>query len=78
MHPFVEAIAAFFGVAGTLLLATRSRWARWGFACYLMSNFGWLAFSWSNGHIFMFWQQVAFTVSSVVGIYFWFFKGAKS
>ena len=70
-HPVIELSAAFFGVLGTLLLAFRSRWAGWGFVCYLASNAGWLAFAWEHGHRFLLAQQVAFTVTSLLGIWKW-------
>lgn len=70
----VEAAAATCGVIGTLLLATRSRWAGWGFVAFLGSNIGWLWFSHAHGHHWMFWQQVAFTISSLVGIFVWLLK----
>ena len=70
-HPVIEISAALFGILGTLLLAFRSSWAGWGFVAYLVSNFGWLVFSWEHGHAFLFVQQVAFTASSLVGIWMW-------
>ena len=44
--PYIEISAALMGVVGTLLLAGRSRLAGWGFVAYLVSNAGWLVFSW--------------------------------
>lgn len=72
-HP-LEAAASVFGVSGTLLLATRSKWAGWGFVAFLGSNAGWIGFAWVNGYTWMFWQQVAFTVSSVLGVWVWLVK----
>lgn len=73
----VEAGASFFGVLGTLLLATRSKWAGWGFVAFLASNVCWLWFSRGHGFQWMFWQQVAFTASSVLGVWFWLVKGRQ-
>jgi hypothetical protein len=73
-HP-LEAVSSFFGVVGTLLLATRGKWAGWGFVAFLASNAGWLWFSLGHGFQWMFWQQVAFTVSSVLGVWVWLVKG---
>lgn len=70
----IEIAASYFGVVGTLLLATRSRWAGWGFVAFLASNVGWLWFSYVHDHEWMFWQQVAFTVSSLVGVWFWLLR----
>lgn len=69
-HP-IEAVAAAFGLAGSLLLAVKSRSAGWGFVLYLASNVGWLAFAYANGHWFMFAQQVGFTGISLLGIWTW-------
>lgn len=68
---FIELLAAIFGIVGTLLLATKGRFAGWGFVAFLGSNAGWLAFSYSHEHWFMFAQQVGFTVSSLLGIWVW-------
>ncbi len=67
----IEATGAFFGVLGTLLLATKADMAGWGFVAFLASNIGWLAFSWIRGHWFMFAQQVAFLLTSLLGIWTW-------
>jgi len=72
---WIEAIAALFGLPGTLLLATRGRWAGYGFLAFLFSNIGWLSFSWDRSHYFMFAQQVAFTVTSVMGLWTWVLSG---
>lgn len=76
-HP-VEAASSFFGVLGTLMLATRGRRAGWGFVAFLASNAGWLWFSHAQGHQWMFMQQVAFSVSSLVGVWVWLVKPAKA
>ena len=71
-----EIIAAVCGLIGTLLLATKGRWAGWGFAAFLLSNAGWLTFSYTHSHWWMFAQQVGFTLSSLVGIWVWLIKPA--
>lgn len=68
---FTELFAAAFGLIGTLLLATRSRHAGWGFLCFLASNGGWLVFAWTHAHWPLFVQQLGFTVSSLLGIWVW-------
>jgi nicotinamide riboside transporter PnuC len=67
----IEWAAAAFGVAGTLLLATRGRFAGWGFVAYLASNAGWIVFAWRGGHWALLAQQLAFTVSSLIGAWVW-------
>lgn len=67
----VEIIAAVFGLLGSLLLATKGRWAAWGWVAYLISNIGWLAFSYGHGYHYMLAQQIGFTVVSLVGIWVW-------
>lgn len=68
---FTELFAAAFGLIGTLLLATRSRRAGWGFICFLASNAGWLVFAWTHGHWPLLVQQAGFTLSSLLGIWVW-------
>lgn len=73
---FIEITAAFFGLAGTLLLATKSHWAGWGFVAFLASNAGWLAFAWQHNHQAMFIQQIGFTLSNFLGIWKWLIEPA--
>ena len=73
----VELIAAALGLLGTLLLATRSRLAGWGFVAFLGSNVGWIAFALHNGHVAMLVQQVGFTLSSLLGIWVWLVRPAR-
>ena len=72
----IEIIAASFGIVGTLLLATNGRFAGWGFIAFLGSNAGWLIFSYTHAHWFMFSQQVAFSISSLIGAWIWIAKPA--
>lgn len=72
-----EWTAAIFGVAGTLLLAGRSRVAGWGFVAYLASNVGWLVFSWEQALWPLFAQQLMFTMSSLYGVWVWLIKPAR-
>lgn len=72
----IEILAAVCGLIGTLLLATKGRLAGWGFAAFLGSNAGWLTFSYTHTHWWMFAQQVGFTLSSLVGIWVWLIEPA--
>lgn len=67
----IEILAAAFGLLGTVLLAHKGQHAGWGFAAFLASNIGWLAFSWDNRHWFMFAQQIGFTAASLYGLWTW-------
>lgn len=71
MTTLIEIIAAICGLSGTLLLATKGKRAGWGFVAFLGSNAGWLVFSWQHLHWWMFFQQVGFTISSLIGIWTW-------
>lgn len=70
----IEIVAAAFGVLGTVLLALRGPRAGWGFVAYLVSNAGWIGFAWIHGHWAMLAQQLAFAVSSLVGVWMWLLK----
>ena len=69
--PYIEISAALMGVVGTLLLAGRSRLAGWGFVAYLVSNAGWLVFSWDMALWALFAQQLVFTACSLYGVWTW-------
>ncbi|MBQ0917224.1 hypothetical protein KBW71_02105 [Hydrogenophaga aromaticivorans] len=70
----IELTAAAFGVAGTILLALNGPRAGWGFVAYLVSNGGWIAFAWIHGHWALLAQQLAFTASSLLGVWVWLVK----
>ena len=69
--PYIEISAALMGVVGTLLLAGRSRLAGWWFVAYLVSNAGWLVFSWDMALWALFAQQLVFTACSLYGVWTW-------
>ena len=71
MTSVIEFLSAAFGIFGTILLALNGRRAGWGFVAYLVSNAGWIWFAVAHAHWALLAQQLAFTVSSVVGIWVW-------
>ena len=70
-HHSIEAVAALCGLLGALLLASRGDHAAWGWAAFLASNAGWIAFGWIRGHWFLLLQQIGFTATSLLGIWKW-------
>lgn len=66
----VETVAALFGIAGALLLAMQIHPA-WGFAAFLVSNAGWITFSVTFRHWRMLAQQLAFLLTSLIGLWNW-------
>lgn len=67
----IQYLAAFFGVTGALLLGIPGVHPIWGFAAFMVSNVGWLHFAAKQQHRGLFWQQVVFFVTSLVGIWNW-------
>jgi hypothetical protein len=72
----VEALAASFGIIGTVLLALNGRRAGWGFVAFLASNVGWIAFATMQDHWGLLAQQVCFTATSLLGIWIWLVRPA--
>lgn len=70
----LEATAAAFGIAGSLLLALNGQRAAYGWLLFLASNAGWLAFAWLTGLQFLFAQQIGFTFTSLLGVWTWLVK----
>lgn len=70
----IEIWSALFGVFGTVLLALNGRHAGWGFVAYLASNAGWIVFAWIHAHWALLAQQLAFTGTSLLGIWMWLGK----
>jgi hypothetical protein len=60
-----------FGVAGTLLLATKGRLAGWGFVAFLGSNLGWIVFAREHDHSKLLAQHLIFSTCSLVGVWVW-------
>ena len=74
----VEMLSAALGLLGSLLLATKSRYAGLAFVAWFVSNIGWLIFGARNDHWFFFAQQIGFTVTSVLGIWNWLVRPKPS
>ena len=66
----MQYIAASFGITGALLLAMKVD-PTWGFAAFLVSNVGWIAFSTARRHWGLLAQQVAFLLTSLLGLWNW-------
>ncbi len=71
---FSQWAGAATGIAGTLLLAVPGTASKWGFVLYLVSNIFWIRFGLATKAPGLIVQNAAFTVSSLVGIWFWILK----
>ena len=69
----VETLAALAGITGAFLVAMPGLSA-WGFAAFLLSNLGWLAFSASHRHWRMLVQQLVFLATSLLGLWNWWLR----
>ena len=49
----------------------------WGFVAYLASNAGWILFAWIHAHWGLLAQQIAFTASSLLGVYLWLWRPSR-
>jgi hypothetical protein len=67
---WIETLAAAFGMAGALAVAIPGLQG-WGFAVFLVSNLGWLAFSAGHRYWKLFAQQLVFMASSMLGLWNW-------
>lgn len=67
----VQWLAAAFGVAGALILAVPGVDPKWGFAAFLVSNLGWLAFGTKKRHWGLVAQQAVFLITSLIGLWNW-------
>ncbi len=66
----LETAAAFFGIAGAMLLATAMH-PGLGFAAFTVSNLAALVFFRRHRHWRMFAQQAVFLASSLIGLWNW-------
>lgn len=68
---YLQWIGCAFGVLGALLLALNNRLSGWGFVSFLASNACWMVFAVLTNAPGLFYMQVAFTGTSLLGIYRW-------
>lgn len=68
---FLEWAGCVTGVIGALLVALKNTWSKWGFIAYLVSNVCWFGFGLYHGAAGLVWMQVAFMLTTLVGIYRW-------
>lgn len=66
----LEWVAALFGMAGALLLATPVHPA-FGFGAFLASNVAWIAYSRRQRVRALLVQQLLFTLTSLIGLWNW-------
>lgn len=73
---FLEWLGCVLGITGSLLLAIKSKYSRWAWPTFLSSNFCWAGFGIITGAYGLIVMQMAFTVTSIIGIYTWFIKAS--
>ena len=74
---FLQWTGAATGVAGTVLLAVHgSPWSKFGFLFYLASNVCWIRFGIATKTPGLTVQNLAFTASSLLGVWCWILKPA--
>ncbi len=69
----VEWVGAGLGVTGAALLALHIPISGFGFVLFLVSNICWIAWSLSKEADGLRFQQIAFTGTSLMGVYNWLF-----
>ena len=69
-----EWLGCLTGVAGSALLALNNRFSGFGFVLFMVSNLCWIAYALTNGIFGLVTMQVAFTVTSGIGIYRWLLR----
>lgn len=72
----LQCLGAIFGILGTLLLATKARSASLGFVAFLVSNVFLIAYFLKTAQWYLLAQQLAFLVSSSIGIWVWIVRPA--
>lgn len=65
------------GVLGSFLLATNSRFSGYGFLAFLGSNAMWISYGVMAGAPALIVMQVAFTLTSLLGVYRWLLPSAQ-
>ncbi|CAB1371177.1 conserved membrane protein of unknown function (plasmid) [Denitratisoma oestradiolicum] len=71
MDWYLQWIGCAFGVLGAWLLALNNARSGWGFVAFLASNVCWILFGILTNAPGLIFMQVAFTATSLLGIYRW-------
>lgn len=71
MELYLEWTGCFFGVLGAGVLALNRPFSGWGFVAFLVSNACWIAYGVLAGAPGLIAMQVAFTATSLLGVYRW-------
>ena len=74
----LEWAGSIIGILGAGLLAIRCKYSGYGFVLFLISNVFLITYAQltqQNGIVTM---QIAFTLTSILGIYRWLFEGTKN
>lgn len=69
MIDFLEWAGAIAGLAGAFLLATHTRYSRYGWLAFLAANLALVGFALGIGRYGLLAQQVGFTVTTLLGLY---------
>lgn len=71
-----EWVGCALGVTGAVLVAVKSRHARWAWVMWLVSNLCWTAYGIGTGNLAITLQQGAFSVTSMIGLWHWVLRPA--
>ena len=72
-HKMLEWGGTITGLAGASFLALNVPWSGWGFVAFMFSNMFWATFAVLRGYKGLLLLQAGFTITSLTGIYRWFF-----
>lgn len=67
---------ALTGIVGALLLALKKDYSKWGWLSFLASNGFWLAYSLASETTSLMVQTIAFTGTSLLGLWQWVLRPA--
>ena len=67
----LETIGCVTGLAGSALLALRTRYSGYGFVAFLASNLAWMGYGVQTNAWGLVTMQAGFTVTTVLGLWRW-------
>lgn len=74
LHSLLEALGAYTGIVGAVLLATRSRYMAWVYPLWIVSGISLTVWAILTGAASLRNMQAIYTVISMVGVYNWLLK----
>jgi hypothetical protein len=67
----MDKVGSFFGIMGATLIAINIPESKYGFLLLTVSAILWIIVSWRDNIMSLFWMNIVFFITDLIGIYRW-------